>query len=52
MLLTLEGAGAAFPLLATIFAASKFLLLAAAIVYLLAGLAVRLRSRGPATRTS
>lgn len=52
LLLTLDGAGAAFPLLATIFAACKFLLLAMAIVYLLAGLIMRLRSRGPAVRTS
>lgn len=52
LLLTLDGAGAAFPLLATIFAACKFILLAAAIAYLLAGLAMRLRSRGPAARTS
>lgn len=52
LLLTLEGAGAAFPLLATIFAACKFILLAAAIAYLLAGLAMRLRRRGPAERTS
>lgn len=52
LLLTLDGAGAAFPLLATIFAACKFILLAAAIAYLLAGLAMRLRSSGPATRTS
>jgi hypothetical protein len=42
LLLTLDGAGAAFPLLATIFASCKFLLLAAAIAYLLAGLAARL----------
>jgi hypothetical protein len=39
LLLTLDGAGAAFPLLATVFAACKFALLAAAIAYLLAGLA-------------
>lgn len=51
LLLTLGGAGAAFPLLATIFAACKFILLTAAIAYLLAGLAVRLRSRSPAVRT-
>jgi hypothetical protein len=51
LLLTLDGAGAAFPLLATIFAACKFILLAAAIAYLLAGLAMRLRSRGPVVRT-
>lgn len=53
LLLTLEGSGAAFPLLATIFAASKFLLLTVAIAYLLVGLATLLLSRsGPATRTS
>jgi hypothetical protein len=52
LLLTLEGAGAAFPLLATIFAACKFILLTAAIVYLLAGLAMRLRSRGPTAQPS
>jgi hypothetical protein len=52
LLLTLGGAGAAFPLLATIFASCKFLLLAIAIVYLVAGLAMRLLSRGPAPQTS
>jgi hypothetical protein len=52
LLLTLDDAGAVFPLLATIFAACKFLLLGTAIVYLLAGLAMRLRSRGPAARPS
>jgi hypothetical protein len=46
LLLTLDRAGAAFPLLATIFAGCKFVLLAAAIAYLVAGLAMRLRSRG------
>jgi len=45
LLLTLEGSGAAFPLLATIFAACKFTLLTVAIAYLLAGLAMWLRSR-------
>lgn len=45
LLLTLDGAGAAFPLLATVFAACKFALLAVAIAYLLVGLAMRLRSR-------
>lgn len=44
LLLTLGGSGSVFPTLATLFAAGKFLLLAAAIVYLLAGLALRLRS--------
>ncbi len=43
LLLTLAGAGAAFPLLATIFASCKFAFLAAAIVYLLAGLANRVK---------
>ncbi len=52
LLLTLGGAGAALPLLATLFAACKFILLATAIAYLLAGLAVRMLSRGPAARTS
>ncbi len=51
LLLTLDGAGAALPLLATIFAACKFILLAAAIAYLLTGLAVRLRSRTAPART-
>jgi len=48
LLLTLAGAGAAFPLLATVFAACKFVLLAAAIAYLLAGLAMRLGGIRPA----
>jgi hypothetical protein len=52
LLLTLKGSGAVFPLLATIFAGLKFAFLAAAIAYLLAGLAMRLRSRGPAASTS
>jgi hypothetical protein len=51
LLLTLDGAGSVFPLLATIFAGCKFLLLAAAIAYLLAGLAMRLRT-GKAPQTS
>lgn len=46
LLLTLNGSGSAFPLLATIFASCKFVLLAVAIAYLLAGLATRLRRRG------
>jgi hypothetical protein len=45
LLLTLDGAGAVFPLLATVFAACKFALLAIAIAYLLAGLAMRLSRR-------
>jgi len=52
LLLTLGGAGAAFPVLATIFAACKFILLATAILYLLAGLAMRLGNRGPAAQAS
>ena len=52
LLLTLEGAGSVFPTLATLFAACKFLLLAAAIVYLVAGLAMRLRSGRATPRTS
>jgi hypothetical protein len=47
LLLTLDGAGSAYPLLATVFATCKFILLAVAIAYLLAGLAMRLR-RGAA----
>jgi len=49
LLLTLDGAGAAFPLLATIFAACKFILLTVAIAYLLAALVMRLVGRVPAT---
>lgn len=49
LLLTLDGAGAALPLLATIFASVKFILLAIAIAYLLAGLGLRLGGRGAAT---
>lgn len=45
LLLTLDGAGAAFPLLATIFATCKFTLLAIAIAYIAVGLATRLFSR-------
>jgi hypothetical protein len=44
LLLTLERAGAVFPLLATIFTACKFALLTTAIAYLLAGVAMRLRA--------
>ncbi|HEY8082552.1 MAG TPA: hypothetical protein VIE64_03205 [Solirubrobacterales bacterium] len=43
LLLTLNGSGAAFPLLATVFATCKFILLTVAIVYILSGLAMRLR---------
>lgn len=52
LLLTLDGAGSAFPFLATAFAACKFLLLAGAIAYLIVGLAMRLRGRGPSPQTS
>jgi hypothetical protein len=51
LLLTLGSAGAAFPVLATVFAGSKFVFLALAIAYLLAGLATRLADRDVATRT-
>jgi len=43
LLLTLDGAGAAAPVIATVFAAVKFALLAAAIVYIVAGLVTRFR---------
>jgi hypothetical protein len=52
LLLTLDDAGAAFPLLATIFAACKFALLAVVIAYLVTGLGMRLRDRGAVTRAS
>lgn len=52
LLLTIEGSGAAFPLLATIFASCKFILLSVAIVYLLACLATRLSRRNPAAQAS
>jgi len=45
LLLTLDGAGAAFPLLATVFASCKFILLALAIAYLIVGQAMRLHAR-------
>lgn len=45
LLAVLGEAGSAFPTLATIFAAIKFALLAAAIVYLVFGLALSLRRR-------
>jgi hypothetical protein len=47
LLLTLDDAGEASPLLATVFATCKFILLAVAIAYLLAGLAMRLRRPAP-----
>lgn len=52
LLLTLGGAGAALPLLATIFAVCKFTLVAGAIAYLVAGLTMRLFSRGPVEQAS
>jgi hypothetical protein len=52
LLLTIEGSGAAFPLLATIFASCKFILLTVAIAYLLTCLATRLRNHGAAARAS
>jgi hypothetical protein len=52
LLLTLDDTGTVFPLLATIFAACKFALLAAAIACLLVGLVLRLLAREPATETS
>jgi hypothetical protein len=52
LLLTLEGAGPALPLLARTFATAKFTLLAIAIAYLLAVLAMRLVSRGEPTEAS
>jgi hypothetical protein len=45
LLLTLGGAGAAFPFLATIFAVCKFALIAAAIGYLIVGIGGLVRSR-------
>jgi len=52
LLLTLDDAGSAFPLLATSFASCKFILLVTAIAYLLAGLATWLYSRRATPRTS
>ena len=52
LLLTLDDAGAAFPLLATIFATCKFILLAAAIAYLLSSGAMWLRDRIGRARTA
>ncbi len=52
LLLTLAGAGAAFPLLATVFAVCKFTLLTLAIAYLIAVLATRLVARAPARTSS
>jgi hypothetical protein len=52
LLLTLEGAGSVFPFLATLFASCKFILLAATIAYLIVGLAMWLRDRGPDSMAS
>jgi hypothetical protein len=52
LLLTLDGAGAALPLLATIFAACKFVLIVLAIAYLVAGLTMRLFARSQVAPTS
>jgi hypothetical protein len=52
LLLTLDDAGSAFPLLATIFAGCKFILLATAVAYLLAALATWLYGRRPTPQTS
>jgi hypothetical protein len=49
LLLTLGDSGAALPLLATVFATCKFILIAVAIAYLLAGLAMRLQRSRDAT---
>lgn len=45
LLLTVARSGAAFPFLATLFAACKFALLAAALAYLIAGIAGLLKTR-------
>lgn len=50
LLLTVDESGSVFPLLATIFASCKFLLLALAIAYLLMALAMRLLSRNAAVK--
>jgi hypothetical protein len=52
LLLTLSAAGAAFPLLATLFAACKFILLTAAITYLIAGAGMWLLGRGRIARVT
>lgn len=52
LLLTLDGSGAAFPLLATVLAACKFALVIPAIAYLVAGLATWAYSYLPAARPS
>jgi hypothetical protein len=50
LLLTLGDAGDAFPLMATVFAACKFIFLTVAITYLLAGLATRVFKSAPSPR--
>ena len=52
LLLTLDDAGSALPLLATVFAACKFAFLAAAIAYLIAAAATWVRDRARTPRTS
>ena len=52
LLLTLRGAGASFPLLATVFATCKFTLLTVAIAYLIAALTVRLVRGAAAAQAS
>lgn len=52
LLLTLDGAGSAFPLLATIFATIKFALVITAIAYLAAGLTTWAYNSRPSARTS
>ena len=52
LLLTLGGAGAAFPLMATIFAICKFTLVTIAILYIAIGLTRRLGSEAVAMRSS
>ncbi len=47
LLLTLDGAGSALPLLATIFAATKFALIAIAIAYIAAGIGMRVLRPSP-----
>lgn len=48
LLAVLDGAGQVFPVLAFVFAATKFALLVAAIAYLAVGIALNLRRRRPA----
>lgn len=48
LLLTLGGAGSAFPMMATIFASIKFFFIAVSIAYLVVGIAMWLLRRDPA----